>query len=149
MSARLSYRIAAVVLLLFAVGHTIGFLSFRPSSTEGLAVLESMRSVLFDFNGRSSSYGQFYNGFGLIVTAYLLFSSFLAWHLGSVARTQPQTIGMLAWAFVAVQLACLILNLLYFFLVPVLFSAVVVVCSAWAAWLLRRPWPNPSIERAG
>jgi hypothetical protein len=138
-SATLAYRVAAVLLLLFAVGHTLGFLGFRPSSAEGLAVLESMNSVLFEFNGRNSSYGQFYKGFGLIVTAYLLFSSFLAWHLGGIARTHPRAIGLLAWAFVFVQFACLVLNVLYFFLVPVLLSAGVVVCLAWAGWLLRSP----------
>ena len=137
MSATLSYRMAAVLLLLFAAGHTLGFLDFRPPSAEGLAVRESMSSVLFEFNGRRSSYGQFYEGFGLTVTAYLLFSSFLAWHLGSVARTQPQAIGLLAWAFVAMQIAGLVLNVLYFFYVPVLFSGLIVVCLAWAAWLLR------------
>lgn len=137
MSATLLYRLAAVLLLLFAVGHTAGFLTFRPTSPEAIAVSEAMSSVLFDFNGRTSSYGQFYVGFGLTVTAYLLFSSLLAWHLGGLARSQPQAIGSLAWSFVAVQLAGLVLNALYFFLVPVLFSSAIVVCLAWAAWLVR------------
>lgn len=137
MRATLLYRLAAVLLLLFAVGHTAGFLTFRPTSPEALAVSESMSSVLFDFNGRTSSYSQFYVGFGLTVTAYLLFSSLLAWHLGGLARSQPQAIGSLAWSFVAVQLAGLVLNALYFFLVPVFFSASIVACLAWAAWLLR------------
>jgi hypothetical protein len=139
MSATLSYRIAAVLLLLFAGGHTLGFLEFRPSSAEGLAVYESMNSVLFEFNGRNSSYGQFYKGFGLTVTAYLIFSSFLAWHLGRVARTQRQAIGALAWVFVAVQVAGLVLNVLYFFLVPILFSGAIVIFLAWAAWSVRPP----------
>ena len=37
MSATLLYRIAAGLLLLFAVGHTLGFLGFKPASVEGLA----------------------------------------------------------------------------------------------------------------
>jgi len=44
---------------------------------------------------------------------------------------------VLAWAFVAVQSASLVLSVLYFFLVPALLSAVIVVCLLWAAWLLR------------
>jgi hypothetical protein len=138
MTATRLYRIAAVVLVLFAAGHTLGFLSFRPSSAEGLSVYEAMNSVQFEFDGSKHSYANFYTGFGLDVTAYMLFSAFLAWHLGAVAKRQPEAIGPLAWVFAAVQLACLVLSVVYFFLVPILFSAVVVVCLAWAAWLVGR-----------
>lgn len=139
MTATLLYRIAAVVLVLFAAGHTVGFLTFRPSSREGLAVYEAMRSVRFDFDGAVHSYAGFYVGFGLTVTVYMLLSAFLAWHLGALAARQPQAIGALAWVFAAAQLACLVLSVLYFFRVPIVFSAVVVVCLVWAAWLLRTP----------
>jgi hypothetical protein len=137
MSPTLLYRIAAALLLLFAAGHTLGFLAFKPPSPEGLAVRDAMNSVLFEFKGSNYSYGGFYKGFGLTVTAYLLFSAFLAWHLGWLASTSPQSIGALAWVFAAVQLACLVLSLLYFFLVPALFSGVLVIALTWAAWLLR------------
>jgi hypothetical protein len=136
-SATFLYRVAAVLLLLFAVGHTLGFLAFKPSTSEGLAVRDAMNSVHFEFKGSIYSYGGFYKGFGLTVTAYLLFCAFLAWQLGGLASTAPQSIGALAWAFVTVQLACLVLSLLYFFLVPALFSGVVVIALGWAAWLLR------------
>jgi hypothetical protein len=137
MTARLPYRIAAVVLLLFAAGHTVGFLSFRPASAEGLAVYDAMNKVSFDFNGALRSYAEFYVGFGLQVSAYLIFSAFLAWHLGWLAANQPRAIGLLAWAFAAVQLAVLVLSVLYFFLIPTVLSAVILVCLLWAAWLLR------------
>ena len=51
MNATILYRIAAVLLILFAVGHTLGFLSFKPASAEGQAVRDAMNSVRFDFNG--------------------------------------------------------------------------------------------------
>ncbi len=137
MTARLPYRIAAVTFLLFAAGHTFGFLSFKPSSAEGLAVLDAMNGVRFDFNGASRTYGGFYTGFGLQVTAYLVFGAYLAWHLGNVAVTFPKAIGLLAWAFAAVQLAVLILSGLYFFLVPTVLCAIIFACLLWAAWLLR------------
>jgi len=136
-TATLLYRIAAIVLVLFAAGHTFGFLTFRPSSAEGLAVYNAMNSVPFDFNGAVRSYSEFYTGFGLLVTAYLLFCAFLAWHLGGLAASQPKAIGVLAWAFVTVQLANLVLSVLYFFFVPALLSAVILVCLLSAAWQLR------------
>jgi hypothetical protein len=136
MSATLLYRIAAVVLLVFGVGHTMGFMTFRPSSPEGLAVYGAMNSVHFDLNGSTRTYAEIYTGFGLTAAAYLLFSAFLAWHLASLARTQPRAIGALAWVFVAVQLIGLGLSIRYFFLVPMVFGGVIVLLLAWAAWLL-------------
>ena len=138
MNARLLYRIAAVVLVLFAAGHTFGFLAFRPESPEGLAVFNAMNHVHFDFNGAPRSYADFYVGFGLLVTAYLLFSAVLAWHLGGLAVSQPRAIGMLAWAFALLQLVNLVLSILYFFIVPATMSAAVLVCLLWAAWLIRK-----------
>jgi len=98
--------------------------------------------VHFEFNGAARSYGEFYTGFGLMVTAYLLFFAFLAWHLGGLAVSRPQAIGALSWAFATVQLASLVLSIVYFFVVPAVMSAVIVVCLLWAAWLVRRAAPG-------
>ena len=97
---------------------------------------EATNSVTFDFKGRTCSYGNFYRGFGLFVTACLLFSAFLAWYLGGIVAGNAVGIAALAWAFLGVQLACLGLSVLYFFLVPVLLSASITLCLAWAAWLV-------------
>ena len=138
MSPTILYRIASILLLLFACGHTVGFLSFRPSSPEGMAALSAMNTVAFDFEGNNRTYGGFYTGFGLTVTAYLLFSAFVAWYLGRMAVAQPGSAVPLAWALVAVQLASLVLSVKYFFLVPVIFSVLVIACLAWATLRLRR-----------
>src|SRR5260370_1038563 len=47
MKATLLYRIASVLFILFAAGHTFGFLSFKPASPEGLAVRDAMNNVHF------------------------------------------------------------------------------------------------------
>ncbi len=135
MSATLLYRIASVVLVLFALGHSAGFLRLKPPTAEGLAVRDSMDRVQFHVRGATFSYGRFYRGFGLSITAYLLFTAFLAWQLGTLART-PASIGAIAWGFVALQLATLILSWMYFSAAPTVLSGVVVVCLGWAAWLI-------------
>jgi hypothetical protein len=76
MSATLLYRIAAVVFVLFAFGHTFGFLSFRPPSQEGRAVYDSMNNVHFQVGGKSFSYGNWYRGFGLTITVSMCFGPF-------------------------------------------------------------------------
>jgi len=138
MSPAIPFRVAAILLLLFACGHTFGFLSFKPASPEGLAALEAMNNVAFDFEGNSRTYGGFYVGFGLTVSAYLLFCAFLAWHLGRFAAAQPGSVAPVAWALVVVQAVSLALCIKYFFIIPVVFSALVIACLVWGALLLRR-----------
>jgi hypothetical protein len=45
MNATLLYRIASVLLLLFALGHTVGFLKFKPPTAEGVAVRDAITNV--------------------------------------------------------------------------------------------------------
>jgi len=135
MNATLLYRIAAVVFVLFAAGHTYGFLSLRPPSAEGRAVFDAMNTVHFEVGGRSYTYGAFYRGFGLSATASLILSAFLSWHLGQLARTSPAAIGALGWVFFGVQVLGVVLNFLYFGPPPMVLSAVVSIIVGLAAWM--------------
>jgi hypothetical protein len=135
------YRIAAVIFLVFALGHTYGFLSLRAPSTEGRAVFDGMNTVQFVVHGRTYSYGGFYRGFGLSCTMSMLFSAFLAWQLGELARSAPRAINATAWAFAAFQLSGVIFSVMYFGPAPAVFSALQVIILGWAAVLLRRAVP--------
>jgi hypothetical protein len=137
MSATLLYRIASVFLLLFALGHTVGFLKFVPPTPEGVAVRDSMASVHFQVRGRDYSYGGFYRGFGLFNSVFLLFSALQAWHLGTLAARDPSAIGAVGWALCLAMVATLILCWAYFNMIAVTFSAILTVCLAWASWLVR------------
>jgi hypothetical protein len=137
MKATLFYRIAAVLLILFAAAHTFGFLTFTPPTPEGVAVRDAMNNVHFQAENHIYSYGDFYRGFGFFVTIYLLFSAFLAWHLGGVAARSPQAIGALSWVFFAVQVASVILSSVYFSAAPAISSGLVAACLGWAGWRLQ------------
>jgi hypothetical protein len=63
-------RIASVVSLLFAVGHSMGGLQ-RWSPMGDTAVLKAMTEVRFDTMGVSRSYLDFYMGFGWPLSAYM------------------------------------------------------------------------------
>ena len=138
MKAPLLYRTAAIVLTLFAAGHTFGFLRFKPATPEAVAVRDAMNNVPFAVGGSQFTYWRFYVGFGLFVTAYLLFAAFLSWQLSGLAVSNPAAIGMIAWGFCAVQFVVLALSWIYFFRAPAVFAALVVVCLGWAAWLVTR-----------
>ena len=137
MKATWLYRIAAVVFILFAAGHTFGFLTFRPHTSAGAAVFDAMNNMSFEEHGTRYSYGRFYRGFGLSCSVAMLFSAFIAWHLGGLAAKFPQAIGALGWAFFVVQLAGVYLSWKYFGPPPMVFSAVLALGLGCAAWLAK------------
>ena len=98
-----------------------------------------MDAVTFPFGNVTRSYGDFYRGFGLFVTAYLLFSALFAWKLPSILAASPDTYRVLAGAFLAVQIACAALSWIYFALPPAVLSSAVVLCLAWGMLLARSP----------
>jgi hypothetical protein len=76
MKASALYRIAAVLLLLFDAGHTSGFPWSDP--TWGVD-LRSVRLTHFYIMGFSRTYWDFYVGFGLFVSVFLLLAGQSLW----------------------------------------------------------------------
>ena len=97
------YRIASILFVLFAIGHTVGFLKFIPPTPEGQAVMAAMNNVQLQ-PGAAYTYGGFYRGFGLFATVYFVFAAFVAWHLGELARKYPAAVGSLPWIFFCLEL---------------------------------------------
>jgi hypothetical protein len=139
MRATILFRITAVLFLLFAAGHTFGFLTFKPATQEGRAVFESMNTVHFEDDGHIYSYGGFYRGFGLSATASMIFQAFLAWYLGSMARRGSRDAVVMGWAFFAWQLPGLVLSFLYFGIPPMVLSSLVALLIGAATWLAPKP----------
>src|ERR1700746_2076608 len=96
MRASMFYRIAAVLLLLFAVGHTLGFRQSDPKWGVD-ALLVSMRSIHFDLQGFSRTYWDFFSAFGLFFSVFLLFAAVLAWLLGRLPAGAPARGRRLVW----------------------------------------------------
>jgi hypothetical protein len=128
------YRTASVVFLLFAAGHTFGFLGFTPPTAEGLAVRDAMNQVHFTVRGATYSYGGFYRGFGLSATAAMLFQAFLAWQLAAIVRQAPRAAASVGWGLCALQLAGFALSCLYFAVAPAMFSLAAAGLIGIAAW---------------
>lgn len=85
MHAKLPLRMSSILLLLFALGHTIGFLRFRPASPEALAVWESMRNVPFRFGTYTVHWADLYTGFGLAISVSGFVFAIIAWRLSAAA----------------------------------------------------------------
>jgi hypothetical protein len=132
MKASIFYRIAAVLLLLFEAGHTAGF----PWSDPAWGVdLGSMRSTHFYIMGFSRTYWDFYVGFGLFVSVFLLLAVVLAWQLGGLPPESLAHMRGTAWAFALCFAGITVLSWKYFFIIPIVFSIVITLCLTAAAWL--------------
>src|SRR5947207_14231255 len=83
MKASMFYRIAAVLLLLFAVGHTLGFRQSDPKWGVD-ALLGSMRSIHFDVQGFNRTYWDLFVAAGFSVGVLYLFAAVLAWPFGGL-----------------------------------------------------------------
>jgi hypothetical protein len=134
MKASLLYRIASILLLIFAVGHTLGFRQTDPKWRID-SMLQSMRSIHFNANGFDRTYWDFFVGFGLFVTVLMLLAALIAWQLGGLPPETLAAMRITAWGFVLCFAIVTYLSWRYFFLVPVIFSAAILVCLTLAAWL--------------
>ena len=138
MKASLLYRIASILLLLFAAGHTLGFRRVDPKW--GIdSLISSMRSMRFNANGFERSYWDFFVGFGLFVSVLMVFAAIIAWQLGGLAPSTLAAMRISAWGFVICFAAVAYLSWRYFFTVPVIFSIAILLCLAVAAWISGRP----------
>jgi hypothetical protein len=134
MSCSLFYRIAAVLLVLFAVGHQLGFRQTK-GMTGADSVVTLMKSVHFTVQGFPRVYYDFFVGFGFFVTAFLLFAAALSWQLGGVSRDVLAQLPLATWGLVVCFLAVTILSWSYFFLAPGIFSILITACLMAAAIL--------------
>jgi len=131
--APILYRIASVLLLLFAAGHTFGFRQNNPQWGAG-AVIGLMRSIHFEAQGFSRTYWDFFSAFGLFFSVFLLFAAVLAWLLGGLAAEMAR-VRSIAWALAICFVAVTALSWRYAFTTPIVFSTLITVCLIAAAWL--------------
>ena len=134
MRASMFYRIAAVVLLLFAAGHTLGFRQSDPAWGVD-SLLASMRSIHFDVQGFNRSYWDLFEAAGFSVGVFYLFAAILAWQLGGLPAASLALMRGTAWAFALCFAAITVVSWRYLFILPIAFSIVITICLAVAAWL--------------
>ena len=134
MKASLLYRIASVLLLLFAIGHTLGFRQTNPEWGVG-PLIDSMRSIHFDAQGFNRTYWDFFSAFGLFFSVFLLFAAVLAWQLGGLPAETLARMRRAAWALAICFVAVTALSWRYTFTIPIVFSTLITVCLIAAAWL--------------
>ena len=145
MKASIFYRIAAVLLLLFAAGHILGFRQSDP--TWGVdALLVSMRSIHFDVQGFNRTYWDLFVAAGFSVGVFYLFAAILAWQLGALPAATLALLRGTAWAFALCFAAITVVSWRYLFILPIAFSIVITLCLTAGAWLSAKRGPVPPLR---
>jgi len=129
----------AVVLALFAAGHTVG--TAVPRVTRGpreAAIFDAMQSFSFPVMGFNRTYWEFYRGFALTITVLLLALMAMAWQLGTINKRAGRAALPMAVTLLCTSVALLVLCCLFFFAGPIVMSAVAVVLSTTAVISIAR-----------
>ena len=142
MQASMFYRVDSFLLLLFAVGHTLGFRESDPKWGVD-ALLGSMRSIHFDVQGFNRSYWELFQAAGFSVGVFYLFSAILAWQLGGLPAATLALMRGTAWTFALCFAAITIVSWRYLFILPIAFAIVITVCLTAAAWLSAKQVSRP------
>jgi len=136
MTTTVLLRIAAVISLLFAAGHTLGGLK-RWSPMGENEVLNAMSTVRFETMGVSRTYLDFFVGFGWSISVAMLLQSALLWQMASLARTDATQVRPMIAMFALAALASGVIAWRFIFPVPALFSGVLLIVLA-AAFVMAR-----------
>lgn len=127
MLATWCYRVASVLLALFAILHHLGFRQTKPEWGVD-AVLAQLKSITFQVPGAARrTYYDFYAGFGFFVTVLLLFAALAAWQLGAVPGAVRAGLALIAWGLPATFAVVTWLSWRYFFTPPLMFSLPITV----------------------
>ena len=131
MSSTRIYRIASVLLVLYAAAHQFGFRQVDPTWNADATVM-AMKTT-FQVQGQTRSYWDFFSAFGFFCTALLLFSAILAWQLGTLSAGALAELKPVRWAFAACFVGLTIITWLWVFPAPTVFSALVALTLVLAA----------------
>src|SRR4051812_40723948 len=108
MTRALLLRIASIISMLLAVGHTLGGSSAWSPQGEN-PVLQAMRTEHFQVLGSSRTYLDFYLGFGYTISAYLVLQSVLLWQLATMAKRNHEQVRGMVIALTLASLASAVL----------------------------------------
>lgn len=128
MNTTLLLRISSIIVLLFAVGHTMGAPWTPTGDSAPTSVVEAMKSVSFDAMGSKRTYWDFYFGFGVSISIYLFVQAAALWFLATLAKTQAAFVRPFVLLFLLSYAVNAYVTWRYFFVLPLVLSIAMVVC---------------------
>jgi hypothetical protein len=136
MKPSIALKIASVISLLFAAGHTVGGSSSWSPRGE-TPTLQAMRAFHMEVAGVSRSYYDFYMGFGYSLSVFMALEAVLLWQLAGLAKRDVGAARPLVAAFFVAALSGAVITWIFIFPVPGLFATVQAACLGLALYASR------------
>jgi hypothetical protein len=129
MNASVFLRIAAALILLFGVGHSLGY-PWVGNVTEAqqTALMNAIQANAAVTMGFMRSYADFHVGFGWFISIFFLVQAIVVWRLASLLGAQPAMVKFFSGLFAVQYLATLVLDYYFFFWAPIISAALVAAC---------------------
>lgn len=128
MKPKILLRVAAILMLLHTLGHTMGALGWKNAPNDAIrGVISGMQKNHFVFMGRSASLADFYEGYGLSMIGVLLLVSITLWLLSGDSNNP---LSRKLQPLFALFLLCLaIIEYVYFFPFAAAFTLLAGLCT--------------------
>jgi len=136
MSSKLLLRVAATMMFLHTIGHSIGALTWKNAPNPAVGqVIRGMEDNHFDFMGKSASLASFFEGYGLTMILVLISITLILWFVSGEAKTPFTTrlLGVLAVFLFAMA----IVEFVYFFPLPGVLSSIAGICTLVARFRIK------------
>ncbi|HEY4195522.1 MAG TPA: hypothetical protein VGM63_08300 [Mucilaginibacter sp.] len=130
MKPKLLLRIAAILILIHGVLHTMGFSQWKQDTEPAKhEMIKLMTGPKFPFMGTSRNMGEYYDGFGYGVSITLLLVAILLWIVSGELSTNPSMAKKVIIVLSFALLAWGIDEIIYFFPFAVSLSLISSICG--------------------
>ncbi len=139
MRPKILLRISAVLLLLFAAGHSTGHLGRKNNlDAQGKEVIRQMEDYHFVFKGTSQTLDGHMQGYGIIISFILISLASLLWIVSSSIQEAPAFSIRVLIPILFFMMGNGWIAFRYFFLGPGIFSVLVCLLIIVSILLIRR-----------
>lgn len=132
-------RASSLLVVLLMAGHLSAYPWATNHGLQETQLVDSMKSVDFEFLGARSTYWNLYFGWGILVGIQLLTLSIILWLLSDLGRLAPRRVGVITGI---ISVSCLVgacLSYRYFYVPPFLFYFAIWIMLLTASMRLLRP----------
>jgi|ERR1041385_8152812 Flp pilus assembly protein TadB len=131
MTSKILLRIAAALILLHNVGHTLGHVNWKKAPDEvNRRAIDAMTSNEFMFMGEKSTYARFFDGYGYAGTLTLLLAMILLWMLSGVQSKLSKQLTIVTGLFLV---SWAVMEYLYFFPLAAGMTLIAAALTIWSA----------------
>ncbi|MCL2291166.1 MAG: hypothetical protein FWC34_10800 [Bacteroidetes bacterium] len=136
MKPKLILRIAAIVLILHAIGHSMGAFTWqKPDSGIPVEVVQTMQEVHFDFMGKENTMAAMFTGNGTAGIILLLLMSVILW---VVSGWNNKFVTKILWIVFCAILVLAIAEVIYFFPMAYMLCFVAAGLVLWGIFKMKK-----------